>query len=132
MNWLHVLDEAQDKPYKLGEHDCLRVACAVVQARTGVDYWPRFAGYKTKRQALAVIARIAPSLREAITLTLGTLELFPTMAQRGDLVLYHDVEDHIGVCTGDKVAVLGPDGLVHIAITSPMLKAAWRVRCQHR
>lgn len=125
-----ILADAESKPYKLGEHDCLHVACQVVAARCGTDYWPRFAGYKTKRQALARIARIAPSLREAITKTLGIPEVLPTLAQRGDLVIYQDVEEHIGVCTGEYVAVLGHDGLVRVKIISPMLKAAWRLQCQ--
>lgn len=132
MKWLDVIAEAECKPYKLGEHDCLRLACRVVEARSGVDYWPRFAGYKTKRQSLAVIARIAPTLREAITSTLGTPELPPVFAQRGDLVIYRDDEEHIGVCVGENVVVLGADGLVRVPITSPMLKAAWRVQCQPR
>jgi hypothetical protein len=125
-----IIADAETKPYKLGEHDCLRVACQVVAARVGIDYWPRFAGYKTKRQALARIASIAPSLREAITKTLGIHEVLPTLAQRGDIVLYRDVEEHIGVCMGENVVVLGPDGLVRIKITSPMLLAAWRLQCQ--
>lgn len=126
-----IIAEAESKPYKLGEHDCVRVACQVVAARCGTDHWPNFAGYKTKRQALKRIASIAPSLREAITKTLGIPEVIPTLAQRGDLVVYRDVEEHIGVCTGEHVVVLGPEGLVRIKITSPMLQAAWRLQC-HR
>lgn len=132
MHWLEIIADAQSKPYKLGEHDCLRVACAVVQSRTSIDYWPRFAGYKTKRQALARIARIASSLREAITATLGVPEIVPLLAQRGDLVLFKDDEEHIGVCCGRRVAVLGETGLVYISITSSKLTAAWRVECQPR
>lgn len=132
MDWLDAIADAERKPYRLGEHDCLRLACRVVEARSGIDHWPRFAGYKTKRQALAVIARIAPSLREAITATLGAPELSPTLAQRGDLVIYRDTEEHIGVCTGEHVAVLGADGLLRVPITSRRLTAAWRVTCRPR
>lgn len=132
MDWFDIIASAEDKPYKLGEHDCLRLACAVVEARTGIDYWPRFKGYKTKRQALAVIARHADNLRDAITKTLGTDELPPLFAQRGDLVIYRDSEEHIGICVGEQVVVLGENGLVHIPITSPLIKATWRVKCQHQ
>lgn len=127
-----IISSAEKQPYKLGEHDCLRFACQVIAARGGEDYWPRFAGYRTKRQALARIAKIAPSLREAITKTLGTPELPPTLAQRGDPVLYQDSEEHIGICVGEQVLVLGADGLLMVCITSPMLKAAWRAPCQPR
>lgn len=127
MDWMKVIADAEKQPYVLGVHDCLRVACAVVEARTGIDHWARFKGYKTRRQAVAVIKRVAPTLRAAIGKVLGTPEILPTLAQRGDLALYRDVEDHIGVCIGAQVVVLGPEGLVRICITSPQLLAAWRV-----
>lgn len=129
MDWLQIIADAENVPYRLGEHDCLNVACAVVQARTGIDYWPQFAGYKTKRQALVTIARIAPTLRGAVSKVLSTPELPPRMAQRGDLVLYRDTDEHIGICLGRDVAVLGADGLQRISIMSDALVAAWRVKC---
>lgn len=132
MRWTDIISDAERKPYKLGEHDCLRLACAVVQARSGIDHWPTFAGYKTKRQALACIARVAPTLREAITITLNAPEMLPTLAQRGDIVLFRDVEEHIGICVGEHVVVLGAEGLLRIKITSYQLLAAWRVLCRHQ
>lgn len=133
LNLYDIISAAENEPYVLGQHDCLRVACRVVESRTGIDYWPRFAGYTTHRQALVTIARIAPSLGEAISATLGIQPCSPLLAQRGDLVLYCDVEDHIGVCVGEHVVVLGPNGLLRIIITSPALRAAWRIEsCPHR
>lgn len=132
MKWLDVIADAENKPYKLGEHDCLRLACRVVEERIGVDYWPRFAGYKTKRQSLACIARVGSSLQDAITKTLGVDAILPALAQRGDLVLYRDTDEHIGICVGEHVVVLGNDGLIRISIASAMLTVAWRVKCQPR
>src|SRR5262245_28821615 len=34
-----VIAAAGDRAYKLGEHDCFRVACLDVEALTGVDLW---------------------------------------------------------------------------------------------
>ncbi len=124
-----VIAAAQDKPYVLGAHDCLRFSCACIAALTGVDYWPRFAGYTTKRQALVTIAKIAPSLGEAVSTVLEDRPLGRALARRGDIMLYRDPagEDHLGVCFGARVGVLAPDGLLHVPLDNPGLLFAWRV-----
>ena len=127
MDWYGIIETAESKPYVLGEHDCLRLACAVVEARTGVDYWEEFKGYHTKREALVTILRIAPSLREAISKKLGKEEIPVLMAQRGDIAIYNDGEEHIGICLGEHIAVLGDNGLIRIPITSDSLLCAWRI-----
>src|SRR3990167_4359066 len=111
-----AVESAMHTPYKLGENDCLRLACSSVEALTGVDYWPRFVGYKTKRQALIKIAKIATSLGEAVTATLGVQPSPARMAQRGDIVLFRDSfdEDHLGVATGAGVMVYAPAGLLEL------------------
>lgn len=124
-----VMEAARRQPYVLGTHDCLRLACAAVEAQTGADFWPRFAGYKTRRQALVTIARVAPSLAEAVTATLG-VEPSPVLsAWRGDIVLFRDEqgEDHLGVCMGRLVIVTAPEGTLSMALDHPGLIAAWRI-----
>lgn len=124
-----VMEAARRQPYVLGTHDCLHLACAAVEALTGTDFWPRFAGYKTKRQALVTIARVAPSLAEAVAVTLG-VEPSPVLsAWRGDIVLFRDDqgEDHLGVCVGRMVIVTAPEGTLSMSIDHPGLIAAWRI-----
>lgn len=108
-----LIDAARSKPYALGEHDCLRMACAVVESLTGVDHWPRFAGrYRTRRGARLVIRQIAPSLSEAVSIVVGVSPQQMTVAQRGDIALYREpADEHLGVSLGHCVAVLGPAGL---------------------
>lgn len=124
-----AIDGALDTPYVLGENDCLRLACACVVALTGTDYWPRFAGYKTHRQALVTIARIAPSLGEAVTATLGVSPAPTRSALRGDIVLFRDDvgEDHLGVCIGRDIVLLAADGVITTGINDARLLCAWRV-----
>lgn len=124
-----VMAAIHGAPYVLGESDCLRLACAAVEALTDVDYWPRFKGYTTKRQALATIARIAPSLGEAVTVTLGVTPTPPLGAQRGDVMLYRDGqgEDHLGVCVGRRVALTAPEGLLWLDLDHPGLLCGWRI-----
>lgn len=123
-----VVEAAKDVPYQLGVHDCLKFACDCVAAQTGRDYWPTFAGlYGDRREALRLLMKYGKTFRDAVS---GILEAEPQpvlMAQRGDVLLYHDVEDHLGVCLGATVAVLGPGGLVQLPLTDPGMKAAWRI-----
>ncbi len=127
-----VIDAAQRAPYVLGENDCSRLACTVVETLTGVDHWPRIAGprgYKTKRQALARIAKIAPSLGEAVGAVLGVSPTPTLSAQRGDIVLFRDErgEDHLGICIGREVALMGADGTITAEIDDARLMCSWRV-----
>lgn len=124
-----VIDSALGKAYVLGQNDCLRLACACVAALTGVDYWPRFAGYRTKRQALVTIARVAPSLGEAVTATLGVSPSATVAALRGDILLYRDEagEDHLGTCLGRDVLLMGADGAITTSVDDMRLLCSWRV-----
>lgn len=124
-----VIEAATGRPYVLGENDCLRLACAAVDALTGVDFWPRFAGYRTHRQALVTIARIAPCLGDAVTETLGVSPAPTFSALRGDIVLYRDErgEDHLGVCVGRDVVLMAAEGSTTLGIEHPGLLCSWRI-----
>lgn len=125
---LETVAAARNIPYKLGSHDCLRFTCQCIAVMTGVDYWPRFAGYATRRQALVTIAKIAPSLAEAVTLVLDCSPLPANMARRGDVVLYEDAAgEHLGICVGAEVAVLGEAGLAFVRIDHAGVRRAWRI-----
>ncbi len=124
-----VIEAASGQPYVLGENDCLRLSCAVVEALTGIDFWPRFVGYRTKRQALVTIAKIAPSLGEAVTATLAVSPSPTFSAQRGDLLLFRDDrgEDHLGVCIGREVTLMADTGPITVGIEHVGLLCSWRV-----
>ena len=124
-----VVAAANSRPYVLGQWDCLRFACAAIEAMTDIDFWPRFAGsYKTRREALKTIILVARDLPAAITRTLGVPPAPTFSAQRGDLVLYADDHgEHIGICLGPHVAVLGARGLVSIPVNAAGLGPAWRI-----
>lgn len=124
-----VVASAHAQPYVLGEWDCLRFCCAAIEAMTDVDFWPRFAGYKTRRQALVTIAKIAPTLGEAVSHVLQTAPVSVLQARRGDIVLYRDLlaEEHLGLCLGARVAVLGPRGLLRLPLTEAGMVSAWRI-----
>ena len=119
---------AQALPYQIGQHDCLRFTCRVIHAMCGVDFWPRFSGYKTLREAQDKISTIAPTLKEAVCKVLGQSPLPPLQARRGDVLVYADAGgQHLGVCTGAFVALLHRHGLVMLPINATGMLCSVRV-----
>ena len=109
-----VIDAACCTPYVLGQHDCFRLACEAVNALTGVDHWPAWAGrYHTPREALRLLAENGGSFTAAFTQLFGVEPSAPNTAQRGDVLEYRDAtgQQHLGVCVGAHVALLGEQGL---------------------
>lgn len=123
-----VVESVKDRPYQLGVHDCLRFACDAIESMTGVDYWPQFAGlYGDHRAAMRLIRKHGRTFADAVSGVLGRQPQPVLLSQRGDLLLYRDTQDHLGVCLGATVAVLGPSGLAQVPITHAGLRASWRV-----
>lgn len=122
-----VLDDARQRPYALGEHDCFRLACRVVQALTGRDRWPEFAGYATRREAVARLAAHGSTFEAAGDWFFGRERMDVRLAQRGDIacVQTDDGEKHLGVVLGAQTALLAPEGLVYWR--TRRCACAWRV-----
>lgn len=123
-----VIETARQEPYVLGVHDCFKVACMTVEALTGVDRWPEFAGrYRTKREALALLARYGSSFDTAFSWFFEGDPFDMKFAHRGDIAKFVDPsgEAHLGVVVGLEVAVLGEKGLAFLPRTACV--HAWRV-----
>ena len=129
-----VIESARDEPYELGRHDCFRVVCAVIEALIGIDRWPEFSGYRSKREALVRIARHGASFEAAGDWFFGGPRVDLKHARRGDVVAVQttDGEKHLGVHLGDRVVLMAPAGLLFLPLSGPFvmncsLLCAWRV-----
>lgn len=121
-----VLERARGRPYVLGESDCFRMACEAVEALTGLDPWPEFAGrYATRREALALIAQWGPSFDIAFSKFFGVEPSPMGHARRGDVVKFVQGDAHLGVCNGASVAVVTEPGLLFVRLSDCEL--AWRI-----
>lgn len=131
---LHVFLEAEARrPFVWGEHDCALFACNAVLAMTGVDLAESWRGVYSD----------AASAAQAITLRLGrgkTLEdvaatiaadssleeIFPTFAQRGDVVLIDSaLGPALAICVGVSCVAPSPGGTALVPMTSA--RRAWRI-----
>lgn len=124
-----VVQAAQGQPYRLGEHDCFRFACAAVEALTGEDRWAEWAGrYITRHRALRLLHEYGGGgFTEAFNKFFGAEPVVRGLARRGDVLEYVDAagEQHLGVCIGAEVAVLGEAGLAFVKLSQ--CRHAWRV-----
>lgn len=126
---LRALEAARSTPYALGRHDCFRFACAAVEALTGEDLWPAWAGrYRTRRGALRLIhAYAGAGFTEAFSKLFGASPVRASLARRGDVLEYVDprAEQHLGVALGADVAVLGERGLAFVRLSA--CRHAWAI-----
>ena len=123
-----AISDALLQPYILGEHDCFRLACRVVELLTGVDRWSEFAGkYKTRRQAERLLAVHGSTFELAGDWFFGSPHRSSALAARGDIccVETEDGVKHLGICIGKFTALLGPDGLVFLPTLGAL--CAWRI-----
>lgn len=124
-----VIEAARNEPYELGRHDCFKVSCQVIEALTGVDRWPEFAGYRTRREALMRIAEHGSNFEEAGDWFFGGPRIPLAYARRGDIVALaapHDGDKHLGVCLGNQVAFLSDQGL-DLSLKVEKCLCAWKV-----
>lgn len=128
-----AITAARALPYELGTHDCFRFACAVIQALTGADRWPEFAGrYTTRREAMVAMAAYGSNYTAAGTAFFGVEPVSWKMARRGDILEFREPEGwsqpgevHLVVCNGDHALGLRPEGLTRVPLN--LCAHAWRV-----
>jgi len=127
-----VIEAARATPYVLGEHDCFRLACRVIEALTGVDRWPEWAGrYATRRECLALLATHGHNFTEAGNWFFGAEPVSWRQARRGDILEYRELsgpqagEAHLVVCQGERSA--GLLGVGFVFVPTAACAHAWRV-----
>lgn len=122
-----AIEDARDRPFCWGRHDCAIFAFDLRRDLTGCyDTAALWRGrYTTARGAARVMRRLGwPSLEAAGRDLLGQPLPSVHLAQRGDLVLA-GTGLGFGVCLGARAAGIAPAGLVLVPMTACAL--AWRI-----
>lgn len=124
---VELIDWARSREYELGEHDCFRFACKVIEALTGIDRWPEFAGYKTRREAMLKLAQYGSSFEAAGDWFFGSPRVEWKWARRGDIIAFATVDGgkHLGICLGADSCGLMDSGLIFFP--TAQATCAWRV-----
>jgi hypothetical protein len=122
-----AIEDARDRPFRWGRHDCATFAFDLRRDLAGGhDVAALWRGrYTTARGAVRVMRRLGwQSLEAAGRDLLGEPLPSVPLAQRGDLVLA-GTGLGFGVCLGARVAGIAPEGLVLAPLSSCAF--AWRI-----
>lgn len=123
-----VIEASRGEPYVLGEFDCFRFACRVIEALTGIDRWPEFSGrYTTRREAMRALHAYGASFTAAATAFFGSEPQTWKRARRGDILEYRsaDGEAHLAVGMGTHALVCTDAGLLALPLSACL--HCWRI-----
>ena len=110
-----AIQEARDKEYEIGKHDCALFAAKVIKDITGRDFFSSLKGkYGSRRESLKFIREVAGAgLKEAVSKFLEQETIPVSYATQGDLMFLVDFTgmEHLGICIGKRTAFLTDGGL---------------------
>lgn len=117
------IEAARNKPFKIGEHDCVSFACSCVKALSGVDLTHEVERYRSSANSARLFR--GRGLDLSVSNVLG--EPLPVVfAQRGDVVeLRRGRRSFIGICVGAHAAMLKLDGLAFVPISD--CRQVWKI-----
>ena len=120
---VEYIDEARNKEFQWGNHDCALWCARWVELITGKNHWNDWQGkYSTELGAARLMKKRGFQTAEAIVD--HHLHVRPVLlARRGDLVL--SSQQTIGICAGIQSYFLTEDGILNSA-TGDCVKA-WTV-----
>ncbi len=123
------IQEARNKEYKIGKHDCALFAARIIKDITGRDFLSGLEGkYSSRRESLLFIREVAGAgLKEAVSKFMEQETILVSFATQGDLMLLIDFTkmEHLGICIGKRTAFLTDSGLCFFETLD--CEWAWRV-----
>ena len=131
-NWEILFDEfiAQNrfKPFKWGSWDCCKFSNAVIKAMTGVDLIPTELKWKNEKEAMRSIEQYGKTLSKSIAKACkekGVTKVDKAFMQKGDLIVYKEATELVGISDGSKV--LTPSDDMVVAKKNVNILSVWRV-----
>lgn len=120
-----ALREAQGKPFKWGENDCVLYATRILDAITGEHFYDAIRERFPCHSALDAMRMLPNGLQPLIEEYLGPA-VHPSRCTMGDLVLCL-CDGRESLCMHDGVQLLGvnADGVVRVAYASAVV--GWRI-----
>ena len=124
--WESKMSQALEETgaFEWGTNDCCMFVFRVAEAITGIDYAKPYRGYKTSKGAARRLLKYG-GVEGVANNSFGESKK-PLLAKRGDPVLVKSNDDlALGVCVGDKIAVVTETGLVLISMREAI--NAWSI-----
>ena len=131
-DWNILLDEFiaknRFKGFAWGSWDCCKFANACIKAMTGKDLIPKELKWKTEAEAMRSIKEYGKTLSKSIAKACkekGVMQVDKAFMQKGDLVVYKEQSELVGISDGFKV--LTPSDDMVVAKQNVEIISVWRV-----
>ena len=115
-------------PFAWGSWDCCKFSNAVIKAMTGEDLIPKELKWKNEEEAMKSIEKYGKTLSKSIEKackTKGVQKVDKAFMQKGDLVVYKEESELVGISDGFKV--LTPSDEMVIAKQNVNIISVWRI-----
>mgnify|MGYP003641123875 FL=1 len=122
------IEKNRFKPFKWGSWDCCKFSNAVIKAMTGEDLIPKELKWKTEAEAMRSIEQYGKTLSKSIAKACkekGVTKVDKAFMQKGDLVVYKEESELVGM--SDGVKVLTPSDDMVVAKQNVNIISVWRV-----
>ena len=131
-DWSIDLDEFlaknRFKPFKWGSWDCCKFSNACIKAMTGQDLIPKELAWKNEEEAMRSIKEYGKTLSKSIEKACkskGVMQVEKAFMQKGDLVVYKEESELVGISDGFKV--LSPSDKMVGAKQDVDIISVWRI-----
>tara|TARA_R100001460_G_scaffold26422_1_gene53419 strand:+ start:661 stop:1077 length:417 start_codon:yes stop_codon:yes gene_type:complete len=131
-DWIDIffefIRENKDKPFEWGKWDCCIFANACIKAMTGQNLIPNTLKWKNEETAMKAIKDYGKTLKGAVTKACKTKklqEVKPAFITTGDLVVFKEDSELVGISDGFNILAPSEDG---IAFKShDLIVKGWRI-----
>lgn len=116
------------KPFKWGSWDCCKFSNACIKAMTGEDLIPKELKWKNEAEAMKSIKEYGKTLSKSIEKACkakGVQKIDKAFMQKGDLVVYKEESELVGMSDGFKV--LSPSDDMVVAKQNVDIISVWRI-----
>ena len=131
-NWKSLFDNFIEnnrfKPFIWGSWDCCKFSNAVIKEMTGEDLIPKELKWKNEKEAMESIKNYGGTMSKSIAKACkakGVTQVDKAYMQKGDLIVYKEQEELVGVTDGSKV--LTPSDDMVVAKQDVNILSVWRV-----
>ena len=131
-NWQILFDnfiaENRFKPFAWGSWDCCKFSNAVIKEMTGEDLIPINLKWKDEKTAMIAIKEYGGNISKSIAKACkkkGVYQVPNTYMQKGDLVVYKEENELVGISDGYKI--LTPSDDMVVAKQNVDIISVWRV-----
>jgi len=131
-DWSIYFDEFLAKnrfvPFAWGSWDCCKFSNACIKAMTGEDLIPKELSWKNEEEAMRSIKEYGKTLSKSIEKACkakGVQKIDKAFMQKGDLVVYKEESELVGISDGFKV--LTPSDDMVVAKQNVNIISVWRV-----